>query len=233
MTTEQEVKIMFANAVHIGHRAHKWNPRMKKFIHGEKNGIHIIDLEQTVKYLAKALEFLTKLASEGKIILFVSTKPQSIKLLEETAKDCRMPYVVGKWIPGLLTNFATLKSRIKYLSDLKEQKVSGEFSKYTKKEASKLGKVIDKLQIAFGGVENVSSRPDAVFVLDAVRDHIVVKEAKRLRIPVVGIVDTNADPTVIDYPIPGNDDAIKSLIYFTDKIKEAISKKSAKAKTDV
>lgn len=233
MTIEQEVKIMFANAVHIGHRAHKWNPRMKKFIHGEKNGIHVIDLEQTVKYLAKALEFLSKLASEGKIILFVSTKPQSIKLLEATAKECRMPYVVGKWIPGLLTNFATLKSRIRYLGDLKEQKVSGEFAKYTKKEASKLGKVIDKLQIAFGGVENVSSRPDAVFVLDAVRDHIVVKEARRLRIPVVGVVDTNADPTLIDYPIPGNDDAIKSLIYFTDKIKEAISKKSAKAKADV
>lgn len=226
MTIEQEVKTMFENAVHIGHRAHKWNPRMKKFIHGEKNGIHIINLEQTVKYLAKALEFLAKMASEGRTILFVSTKPQSIKLIEETARTCRMPYVVGKWIPGLLTNFATLKSRIKYLADLKDQKDKGEFAKYTKKEASKLGKVIDKLQIAFGGVENVTSKPDAVFVVDTVRDNIVVKEAKKLRIPVIGIVDTNSDPTVIDYPIPGNDDAMKSLIYFMGKVKEAISKKS-------
>jgi len=220
---------MFENAVHVGHRAQKWNPKMKKFIYGERNGIHIINLEKTAEYLDRALEFLSKLASEGRTLLFVSTKPQSVKLLEGLAKECRMPYVISKWIPGLLTNFGTLKNRIKYLADLKEQEKNGEFDKYTKKEASNLRKIMEKLELALGGVQTLMDKPDAVFVVDAVRDHIVVEEANRLRIPVVSIVDTNADPAVIDYPIPGNDDAVKSLIYFFNKIKGALTS-SSKAK---
>ena len=220
---------MFENAVHVGHRAQKWNPKMKKFIYGERNGIHIINLEKTAEYLDRALEFLSKLASEGRTLLFVSTKPQSVKLLEGLAKECRMPYVISKWIPGLLTNFGTLKNRIKYLADLKEQEKNGEFDKYTKKEASNLRKIMEKLELALGGVQTLMDKPDAVFVVDAVRDHIVVEEANRLRIPVVSIVDTNADPAVIDYPIPGNDDEVKSLIYFFNKIKGALTS-SSKAK---
>lgn len=222
--TNSEIQIMFKNAVHIGHRTQKWNPQMKKFIHGEKNGIHIINLEKTVQYLEKALDFLSRTVAEGKIVLFVSTKPQSVKLLRDVAKECNMPYVVTKWIPGLLTNFPTIRGRIKYLASLKNQQKNGEFEKYTKKEAAKLLKEIDKLQTALGGVETMTDVPDAVFVLDTVRDKIIVKEAKKLHIPVVGIVDTNADPMLIDYPIPGNDDAIKSLTYLLEKIKDAILK---------
>lgn len=216
---KEEIKKMFENAVHIGHRTQKWNPRMKKYIHGERNGIHIINLEKTYEMLEKALAFLSKSFSENKTVLFVSTKPQSVKLLEELAKECSMPYVVSKWIPGLLTNFTTIKSRTKYLADLKRQVETGEISKYTKKEVSKMKKIMDKLQIALGGVQNMTSKPDVVFVVDALRDKIVVKEARRMKIPVVGIVDTNADPSGLTYPIPGNDDAIKSLTYFLDTIK--------------
>ncbi len=226
---KKSLQEMFDNAVHIGHRTHKWNPRMKKYIHCEKNGIHVIDLEKTASYLEAALNFVNRLAAEGKTILFVSTKPQSINLLEAAAKDCNMPYVVAKWIPGLLTNFSTVKVRIKYLADLKDQRITGEFDKYTKKEASKLGKVIDKLETALGGVQNMNSKPDAIFVVDVVRDNIVVKEAKKLGIPLIGIVDTNADPDPIDYPIPGNDDAIKSLTYFIGRVSDTV-KNSRKAK---
>lgn len=226
---KDEIKKMFDCAVHIGHRTQKWNPRMKKFIYGERNGIHIINLEKTYEYLEKALAFLSKCVAEGKNVLFVSTKPQSVKLLEEAAKECRMPYVVSKWIPGLITNFSTIKTRIKYLADLRQQEETGEFDKYTKKEISKLKKIIEKLQLSLGGVQNLTSRPDVLFVMDALRDRIVVKEARRLRIPVVGIVDTNSDPTIVDYPIPGNDDAIKSLTYFIEKIKE-VFQTSGKAK---
>ncbi len=221
---------MFDNAVHLGHRTQKWNPRMKKFIYGERNGIHIINLEKTVECLDKALEYLSKLSSEGRTLLFVSTKPQSVKLLEATAKECRMPYVISKWIPGLLTNFGTIKTRIKYLADLKEQEKNGDFDKYTKKEVSGFKKTMEKLEVALGGVQTMFDRPDAVFVVDTVRDHIVVEEARRLGIKVVGISDTNADPTLLDYPIPGNDDAVKSLIFFFDKIKGAFQKSSKTTK---
>lgn len=216
---------MFDNVVHIGHRTHKWNPKMKKYIYGEINGIHIIDLEKTCECLEKAMDFLSKLSMEGKKALFVSTKPQSIKLIEDVAKTTHMPYVISKWIPGLLTNFSTVKTRIKYLTDLKEQRAAGDFEKYTKKEASKLGKTIDKLQVALGGVEGMHSMPEAVFVVDSCRDAIVVKEARKLRVPVVAIVDTNADPSKITYPIPANDDAIKSLTYLLNKVKTAITRK--------
>lgn len=222
--TKDDVRKMFESSVHIGHRTHKWDPRAKGFIYGERNGIHIINLEKTAVYLEKALNFFSKTVGEGKKILFVSTKPQSVALLEKAAKDCKMPYVASKWIPGLLTNFETIKTRIRHLSRLKEQEASGEFEKYTKNEASKLKKEIDKLQFALGGVEDMKSVPDVVFVVDIVRDQIVVKEAKKLGIPVVAIVDTNGDPGSVDYPIPGNDDALKSLDYIIGSIVGAIKK---------
>ncbi len=216
------IKEMFESAVHIGHRSRKWDPRMKKFLYGELEGIHVINLEKTAEYLENALKFLSKLASEGRTILFVSTKPQSKHLLIKAAEECGMPYVVSKWIPGLLTNFATIKMRTKYLADLKNEESTGEFSKYTKKEASKLKKVIDKLETSLGGVQSLADLPDAVFVLDVVKDQIAVEESKKLGIPVVGITDTNADPTSVDFPIPGNDDAVKSLEYFINKVGTAV-----------
>lgn len=227
--TKSELQKMFDCAVHIGHRTHKWDPRARKFIFGERNGIHIIDLEKTAAHLEKALAFLDKSGKEGKTVLFVSTKPQSVGLLEEAAKSCGMPYVVSKWIPGLLTNFGTIKKRIKYLSDMKEQEKSGEFEKYTKNEASKLRKEMDKLQVSLGGVENMKSLPDVVFVVDVVRDEIVVKEAKKIGIPIVGLIDTNANPASVDYPIPGNDDALKSLEYFIGAVSDTLKKVSKKA----
>lgn len=227
--SKQDLQKMFDSAVHVGHRTHKWNPRMKKFIFGERNGIHVINLEMTAEYLDRALGFLSKAIDAGQTVLFVSTKPQSVDLLKEAAESCGMPYVVTKWIPGLLTNFATIKTRIKYLADLKHQKETGDFSKYTKKEAAKLEKVIAKLQASLGGVEDVKKEPDIVFVLDVVRDDIVVREARKLGKPLVGIVDTNADPTLIDYPIPGNDDSLKSVAFFVEQITDAL-KKSSKAK---
>ena len=142
---------MVANAVHYGHRTHKWDPRMRKYLHGEKGGIHVFNLELTLKMLNDSLDFMKKSVSEGKTVLFVSTKPQAIKLVEETAKDCGMPYVVTRWIPGLITNFGTIKKRIKYLKDLKEQEATGEFDKYTKKEAERLFDLVFNLKCNFAG----------------------------------------------------------------------------------
>ena len=230
MTTKTDFQVLFDNGIHVGHKKHKWNPRMKRYLHGERNGVHIIDLEKTVKYLKDALAFISKIANEGKTVIFVSTKPQSMTLIEESAKACRMPYVNSKWIPGLLTNFSTIKTRIKYLADLKEQKATGDFDKYTKKESAKLNKTIAKLENSLGGVQNMKSKPDAVFVVDVVRDNIVVQEARKLGIPIVGIVDSNSNPDEINYPIPGNDDAITSLTFFIEKMTEVIneSRKSKK-----
>lgn len=215
---------MFENAVHVGHRTQKWNPRMKKYLYGEKDGVHIINLEKTAEGLERALAFLEKLASEGKNVLFVSTKPQSLKLIEESAKSCGMPYVVSRWIPGLITNFSTLKNRIKYFVNLKAEMASGEFDKYTKKEAAKLKKIIDTLELSLGGVQNLRGVPDAIFVIDTVRDQIAVKEAKVVGIPLIAITDSNSDPTVIDYAIPGNDDALKSLTFLVGKVVSSLNK---------
>lgn len=224
--SKQAVKEMFENGVHIGHRTQKWNPRMKKFLYGDRQGFHIINLEKTEEYFERALSFLSKMKSEGKNVLFVSTKPQSIAMLEETANEVGMPFVTRRWIPGLLTNFATIKNRIKYLSDLRNQEAGGEFDKYTKKEATSLRKTIAKLDAALGGVSAVKDVPDAVFVLDPVRDAIVVSEANKLGLPVVAFTDSNADPSLIDYPVPANDDSLKSLRYLLGRVKDALKKPS-------
>jgi len=217
---------MFDNTIHIGHKTQKWNPLMKKYIYGEKQGMHIINLEKTLVMFESALEYMQKCVSEGKTILFVSTKPQSTALLKDLASTLNMPYVTNKWIPGLITNFDSIKTRIKYYLNLKEQDETGELTKYTKKEASKMRKELEALETALGGVKDMTTLPDVVFVVDVVRDAIVVSEARKLRIPVVAFTDTNADPTKITYPIPANDDSINSLTYLLGKIKETLSKKN-------
>jgi len=222
--TKSVLQELLDNAVHFGHRTHKWDPRMKKYLHGEKNGIHVFNLEKTAELLGKALDFAGKLVSEGKVVLFVATKPQAIHLIETTSKECGMPYVVSRWIPGFLTNFSTIKARIKYLRDLKDQQESGEFEKYTKKEASKLKKVIEKLESSLGGVESMTKLPDAVFLVDVVRDKIVAKEANKLGIPVIALADSNANPELVDFIVPANDDAVKSITYLVGKFAEVISK---------
>lgn len=216
------MKEMLANAVHFGHKSEKWNPKMAPYLYTKKNGVHIFDLNQTYQGMQKASEFLKFAASQGKNILFVSTKQQSSALVEAEAKKCGMPYVNSRWIPGLLTNFKTIRARVRYLQKLKEQEESGDLEKYTKKEALNFRKEIMKLEAALGGVMNLENRPDILFVVDVVRDNIAVKEAKKVGLTVVGIVDSNADPDDVDYPIPGNDDAIKSISYLVTQLSEVI-----------
>jgi len=220
--SQAELKEMLAAAVHFGHQTHKWNPKMKRYLYGVRDGIHIFDLQKTFDMQQKALTFLQTTVEEGKTVLFVSTKQQAASLVEGVAKKCNMPYVTYKWIGGLLTNFSTVKDRIKYFLDLTDKKETGEFEKYTKKEVSILKKDLEKLETAFGGLKNMTKKPDVIFVVDCVRDNIAIKEAKKLKIPVVGITDSNADPDEVDYPIPGNDDAVKSLKYFLSKVEDAI-----------
>lgn len=220
--SQAELKEMLANAVHFGHQTQKWNPRMRRYLYGVRDGIHIFDLQKTFEKLQNALDFMQKTVKEGKTVLFVSTKQQAASLLENTAKKCKMPYVTHKWIGGLLTNFSTVKKRINHYMDLESKAASGDLEKYTKKEISQFRKELEKLAIAFSGLKDMKKRPDALFVIDCVRDNIAVKEAKKLNIPVISITDSNANPDEIDFPIPGNDDAVKSLKYFLTKVEDAV-----------
>ncbi|MDP4008046.1 MAG: 30S ribosomal protein S2 [Candidatus Peregrinibacteria bacterium] len=224
MTVQAMLKEMLENAVHFGHKTSKWNPQMKKFIHSSRDGIHIIDLTLTAKKLEEAMQFLAKASSEGASILFVGTKPQSYEIIKETAKTCGAHYIIKKWVPGTLTNFSTIKTRIKRLKELKKENEENAFSKYTKKEKGDMMKEIETLEDAFGGVEDLKDQPKVLIVADAKRDVIALTEAKKLGIPTVAIVDTNADPKLVKYPVPGNDDAIKSLKYLFSKFEEAIMK---------
>lgn len=216
------VKEMMDAAMHFGHQTQRWNPKMKPYIYGSKNGIHIFDLEKTSECLATAEDFLKKMSSEGQVIMLASTKPQATKTIMEAAKEANVPYVVNKWMPGLFTNFSTIKKRIKYFNDLLDQEKSGELEKYTKKEISKIKKQLMKLQDAFGGVREMDRLPRVVFVADVVRDRIVVEESRKKGVIVVAITDSNADPDGVDYPIPANDDAIGSLNYVINRVKSAI-----------
>jgi len=220
--TDISLQEMVKHAVHFGHPTHKWNPKMKPYLYGKRHGIHIFDLKKTAEALVRALDFLANAKRANKTILFVGTKQQSHLLLQDLHQTTKMPIVTDKWIPGLLTNFKTIKKRIDYFKDLKEQDRKGGFEKYTKKEQGKLRKKIQDLSASLSGVENMSEVPDVLFVSDIVRDNIAVKEARRLHIPVVAIVDSNGDPDIVDYPIPGNDDAMKSLEYILSFVKEAL-----------
>lgn len=219
---QDQVQEMLNAAVHFGHKTQKWNPKMRPFIYGSRNGIHFLDLYKTQECLEKAQEFLKHMVESGKNVLLVSTKPQAAQLIMDAAKEANMPYVVHKWMGGLLTNFGTMKHRIRYYRKLRDEEKSGDFDKYTKKEATQLRKEIAKLGTALGGVRDMEKLPDIIFVADAVRDKNAVQEAIKLRIPVVAVLDSNADPEGIDYPIPGNDDAIKSLTYLITAVKSAI-----------
>lgn len=226
--TDISLKEMVKSAVHFGHPTHKWNPKMKPYLYGKRHGIHIFDLKKTAEHLLKALDFLANAARARKIILFVGTKQQSHLILQDIQKATRMPIVTDKWIPGLLTNFNTIKKRIDFFKKLKDEDRSGGFDKYTKKEQIKLRKKIQNLSASLSGVEGMGDLPDILFVVDIVRDNIAVREARRLKIPVVAILDSNADPDLVDFPIPANDDAIKSLEYILALVKEAITAKKEK-----
>lgn len=233
MTIPSE-KDLLASACHFGHPKEKWNPKMKDFLYGVRRGIHIFDLSKTKQHLEKACGELKKLQDEGKVVLFVSTKQQSIPLVEELGRVLNQPVVTKKWIPGLLTNWPTLKRRLQYYLDLRRGFQTGEMEKYTKKEQTHLRKMLTKLDAALSGVAHMSSLPNALFVVDAVRDHVAVLEAKKLNIPVYGICDSNANPDEFAVCIPANDDAVKSITLILSTILAALTEgKAAKQAEEI
>lgn len=223
-----QLEQMIANAVHYGHRRHRWNPNMKKYIHGVDQEIHIINLNKTAELLAKAVDFLKKESQEGKTVLFVGTKQHVAELVREHAVKTGQPYVVSRWIPGLLTNFSTMKQRIRHLLELEEKERSGEFEKYTKKEIADLKGEMERLEMAFGGLKTLKKKPDILLVMSAKRDNIAVDEAKRLNIPVIAVCDTDSDPDKVTYPVPGNDDSIKSVSFFLEIFSRCMVKPATK-----
>lgn len=215
--------------LHFGHKTSKTHPKMKPYIAGVRNTIHIINLEKTQEKLQEALEFLKKLVGEGKVVLLVGTKIQMRSLVKETAEVCGIPYVSERWIGGLFTNFDTISKRLAHLKELEEKKASGEFEKYTKKEQHDLSDEIASLENKFGGIKALQKLPDAVFIVDLDENGLASKEAKRKGIPVIAISDTNTDPTSVDYAIPANDDAISSVRYILGKVREAILNSKSQA----
>ena len=218
---EISLEDMLQAGVHFGHQPKFWNPKMDPFIFGVRNKIHIIDLQHTVELLPPALSFIKSVAQKNNKILFVATKRSASIILREEAERCEMPYVNEKWLGGMLTNYKTIRSSINRLENLLRQKEDGTFGKLTKKEGLKLQREIDKLQKSIGGVREMGGLPDALFVIDVKREAIAISEASKMGIPIVGIVDTNSSPEGIDYVIPGNDDAIRSITLFTRAVSDA------------
>jgi len=213
---------MLEAGVHFGHQTRRWNPKMKQFIFGERNGIHIINLDQTIERVEVAYAFVRDLVANGGTILFVGTKKQAQDPIRSYAEQCGMHYVNERWLGGMLTNFETISKRVGKMQEYERMKVSGEFEAMPKKEALLLTRELDKLQKNLSGISNLARRPDAIFVLDTMKEHIAVTEANKLKIPVIAVVDSNVDPSLIQYPIPGNDDAIRANDLLTRVIAEAV-----------
>ena len=219
-------------ACHFGHRKNKWNPKMKKYIYGVRKGIHIFDVPRQQEMLKEMCTQMKKLQSEGKTILFASTKQQSISFIEEAGKALGQPVVTKKWLPGLLTNWNTIKKRIKYYLDLQKSFQSGEIEKYTKTEQTKLRKDLANLDIALGGVSAMKGPPDAIFIVDALIDHVALLEARKLKIPVFGICDSNANPEEFTAFVPANDDAVKSISLILSTVIDELGGKVSKKKDE-
>ena len=215
------MKELLEAGVHFGHQTKRWNPKMKEYIFGERNGIYIIDLQKTLKMFKEASKYVTELTSSGKVILFVGTKRQAQDAVAEEAKRAGMPYINSRWLGGLLTNWVTVQKSVKRLAELDEMAVDGRYDLLTKKEVIKLERERKALSTSLSGIKNMRRLPDAIFVVDSNNEAIAVSEARKLGIPVVAVVDTNCDPTVVDYVIPGNDDALRAIRLFTTKIADA------------
>ncbi|MGA7322594.1 MAG: 30S ribosomal protein S2, partial [Candidatus Sulfotelmatobacter sp.] len=209
--------------VHFGHQTKRWNPKMKEYIFGERNGIYIIDLQKTLKMFKEASKFVQELAADGKIVLFVGTKRQAQDAIAEEATKCGGFYINQRWLGGLLTNWVTVQKSVKRLKELDEMATDGRYELLPKKEVIKLERERKHLQANLAGIKNMSRLPDAVFVIDSNKEQIAVREARKLGIPVVAVVDTNCDPSEVDYVIPGNDDALRAIRLFTSKISESIA----------
>ncbi|MGP8253474.1 MAG: 30S ribosomal protein S2 [Terracidiphilus sp.] len=215
------MKELLEAGVHFGHQTKRWDPRMKEYIFGERNGIYIIDLQKTLKMFKEASKFVIELASQGKVILFVGTKRQAQDAVAEEAGRAGMPYVNQRWLGGLLTNWVTVQKSVKRLQELDDMATDGRYDLLTKKEVIKLERERKHLQANLAGIKSMKRLPDALFVVDSNNEAIAVKEARKLGIPVVAVVDTNCDPTVVDYVIPGNDDALRAIRLFTSKIADS------------
>ncbi len=223
MASSVDIKQLLEAGAHFGHKTSRWHPKMAPYIHSKRGGTHIIDLTKTVEQLEKALNFIEDAASEGKQILLVGTKRQAQEIIKEVAVATEMPFVVERWLGGMLTNRNTMGGRIKHLKDLEEKMQNGTLAaKYSKLEVQRFQEEIDEMNHMYGGIKNLAAKPGAVFVSDVTHDLNAVKEARKLGVPVVGIVDTNADPSLVNYPIPANDDAIKTIKLIADYIQSAI-----------
>ncbi len=216
------MKQLLEAGVHFGHQTRKWNPKMGKYIFNSRNDIHIINLEDTVVLIDKAYDYIKEMASQGKTILFVGTKKQAQKAIEDEAKRCGMYYINSRWLGGTLTNFKTIRSRVERLNKLNNMEKVGEFNLLPKKEVIKLKAERDKLEKNLGGIKDMTKLPDVLFIVDTKKEHIAVKEAKTLNIPIVALLDTNCDPEPIDYVIPGNDDAIRAVSLIAGAMANAV-----------
>ena len=225
---EVGIKELLEAGVHFGHQTRRWNPRMRRFIFGEREGIHIIDLLQTEELLSEATDFVTEVAAKGGVILFVGTKKQARDSIEQWAERCEMPYVNRRWLGGLLTNFNTIRKRIQRLHELRELQEAGRLELLPTKERMSMEAELRKLEYNLGGVADMQRLPDAVVIVDLKTEEIALREAERLEIPIVGLVDTNCDPTPVDYVIPGNDDAIRSCELIIGTLGEAIEGAAAR-----
>jgi small subunit ribosomal protein S2 len=216
------MKELLEAGVHFGHQTRRWNPKMKEYIFGERNGIHIIDLQKTLKMFREAARYVSEQAGQGKSVLFLGTKRQAQEAIAEEAQRCGMFYVNHRWLGGTLTNWVTLQKSIKRLKLLKAMSEDGRMAEFSKKEGARLDRELKHLQQNFAGVENMATLPDVMFVIDPNSEVIAVREARRMGIPVVAIVDTNCDPNLVDWVIPGNDDALRAIRLFTSKISDAV-----------
>ncbi|CAN5601734.1 30S ribosomal protein S2 [soil metagenome] len=218
-----DIKKLLEAGAHFGHKTSRWHPKMAPFIHSKRNGTHIIDLTKTVERLENALKFIEDTTASGKQVLLVGTKRQAQEIIRKLAVETEMPFVVDRWLGGMLTNRPTMGDRIKHLKDLEAKMENGQLAaKYNKLEVQRFQEEIDEMNVNYGGIKNMAPRPGAILVVDVVHDANAVREAKKLKIPTVGVVDTNADPTGIQYPVPCNDDAIKTIQLLADYFKQAI-----------
>ncbi|NOR52566.1 MAG: 30S ribosomal protein S2 [Candidatus Aminicenantes bacterium] len=216
------MKELLEAGVHFGHQTKRWNPKMKEYIFGQRNGIYIIDLQKTIRIFKEALQFIKSVAESGKEILLVGTKKQAQDIVRDFSLKCECCYVNQRWLGGLLTNFSVIRGSVEKLIELEEMKEDGRWGLLSKKEQSKLEKVYRKLSKNLGGIKNMLELPGALFVIDSTKEEIAILEAQNLNIPLVAVVDTNGDPEQVDYPIPGNDDAVRAIELFTSKISEAV-----------
>lgn len=231
MSTQVDIKDLLNAGAHFGHKTSRWHPKMAPYIHSKRNGSHIIDLVQTVDKLEEALQFISKVTATGKQVLIVGTKRQVHDIAKQLALDTNMPYVVERWLGGMLTNSGTINVRIKHLKDLEARMASGELAnKYNKLEVQRYQEEIDFMNNQYGGIKEMNAKLGAVFVFDPTEDRNAVLEARKLNVPIIALTDTNADPTQITYPIPCNDDAIKTLSLIAEYVKQAIEEGRNKAK---